>query len=41
MVKKAAQLVAAFLLSDGAIKTTSNVLNVRSVDYYTFGGTII
>jgi hypothetical protein len=41
MVKKAALLVAAFLLLNGAIKTISNDLNVRSADYYTSGGTII
>jgi hypothetical protein len=41
MVKKAARHVAAFLLLNGAIKIISNVLNVRSADYYTSGGMII
>ena len=37
MVKKAVQLVTAFLLSDGAIKTASSVSNARHVRSYLYG----
>ena len=38
MIKKAVRLVAAFLLSDGDIKTTNSDLNAKLVANYLLGG---